>query len=362
MTRIAICNASIELGDAVSNDMIGMYNALIEHGFEVRLFVKECTVNGLQVTSVKQITQFLKDPNDLFIYHYATGWDVGIKLLQDLQCKKVVKYHNVTPPSFFDGISEDYANVCREGRLQLAQIAHMDVDLYLADSEFNKGELIAAGCKSNKCKYVPPFHHIDRLFSMHPDQNVMNQYNDGKINILTVGRLAPNKGHPALIASFADYYYHYNSNSRLFIVGKLDKRLNSYIRTLHEIAARFHLKESVVFSGGVSDEALKAFYLLTHVFMLMSEHEGFCVPLVESMAMKIPIVTYGSSAVSGTVENAGFVWDECVPEFFSCSINRIVREEPLREALIRRGWNRYINMFTTQKIETSFLESLKDFL
>lgn len=98
MKRIAICNTSIETGDAVSNDMIGMYQVLVNHGHKACLFAVDSKITEPHVKPMEEITQFIKAPNDILIYHYATGWDLGLKFLKDLNCRKVIKYHNVTPP------------------------------------------------------------------------------------------------------------------------------------------------------------------------------------------------------------------------------------------------------------------------
>ena len=113
---------------------------------------------------------------------------------------------------------------------------------------------------------------------------------DDKVNIVMVGRLAPNKAHPALIEAFASYHHDYNSESRLIIIGKEETRLRKYSPLLRELANRLKIKDAVVFAGEVSDEGLKAYYQIAHAFMLTSEHEGFCVPLVEAMAMGVPVV------------------------------------------------------------------------
>ena len=362
MKRIAICNPSIEPGDAVSNDMIGMYRVLVNQGHEVCLFAPDYTITEPPVKSVKEITRFLKTPNDIFIYHYATGWDLGLKFLKDLNCRKVIKYHNVTPPEFFEGVNSDYANVCRAGRHQLTELTRVGVDLYISCSEYSKHELITAGADESKCKIVPPFHHIDRLRIIDADLNELDRYNDENITVLMVGRLAPNKGHNALIDAFSVYSHYYNSHSRLLIVGEEAPKLQTYAMSLKNKVKSIGLEDRIIFTGKASDKALKAYYLVADVFMITSLHEGFCVPLVEAMSMKIPVVAYGSSAVPETVGKAGLVWDEHDPELMAASVGKIVRDEHVRLSLGEMGWKRYQNMFTNEKIEAMFLETLNNLL
>jgi glycosyltransferase involved in cell wall biosynthesis len=114
----------------------------------------------------------------------------------------------------------------------------------------------------------------------------------------------------------------------------------------------------VKFTGGVSDNALKAFYQSANVFMTTSEHEGFCVPLVEAMAMKVAIVAYASSAIPGTVGDVGLVWKERNPYLLAESINSIASDSNLSRALGEMGRRRYERYFTNRKIEAEFLSAL----
>lgn len=362
MARIAICSPNIEAGDAVSNDVFGMQSVLIDQGHEVSLFVQDCSIAGIKVRPVGEITYFLEDSNDILIYHYAIGWDFGLKLLKDLNCRKVIKFHNVTPPEFYEGISADYVNVCRAGRQQLRDLARTDVDLYLPCSKYSQNDLVAAGVDVEKCRVVPPFHNIERLRGIDANLKEIERYQEGTVNILTVGRLAPNKNHEALIDAYAVYCGQYNQCSRLFIVGGQDPKLRAYVLRLQNKAREKGLEGKIVFTGKATDSALKTYYLVSHVFLMTSLHEGFCVPLVEAMSMKIPIVAYNSTAVPETLGKGGLVWDECDPELLAASIDKIVQEEYLQIALGEIGWNRYNKMFTNGKIAATFLESLKDIL
>ncbi|HEX8145553.1 MAG TPA: glycosyltransferase family 4 protein, partial [Pyrinomonadaceae bacterium] len=313
MSRIAILTRTLTTADAVSNDVIGMYDVLSKHGYEVELYADAWTLHEPRVHHALRLEHFLTGSNDMLIYHYSIGWGLGLELLRGLGCRTVIKYHNVTPPHFFDGIATDYVHMCEEGRQQLKLIARSGCDLYLADSPYNMRELIAEGASERESFVVPPFHHIDRLQSINPDIDILDTYTDGKVNILMVGRVSPNKGHVALLEAFATYYYHYNSNCRLLIVGIEKEEFKAYSRLLREIAGLLCLENAVVFTGEVPDEALKAYYLVANALMFASEHEGFCVPLVEAMAMKVPILAYASSAIPGTVADAGLVWPERDP-------------------------------------------------
>ena len=362
MPRIAILTRTITTADAVSNDVIGMYEVLSKHGYDVGLFADAWTLAEPRIHHALRLGYFLQEPDDILIYHYSIGWAMGLELLRELGCRTVIKYHNVTPPHFFDGVATSYVEMCEEGREQLKQIASAGCDLYLADSPYNMQELIMEGASPAKCFVVAPFHHIDRLHSTRPDIDILDRYTDGKVNVLMVGRVSPNKGHVALLEAFATYYYHYNSNCRLLIVGIEKEEFKAYSKLLREIAGLLCLEDVVVFTGEVPDEALKAYYLAASALMLASEHEGFCVPLVEAMAMKLPVMAYASSAIPGTVADAGLIWDERDPYLLAESLDLIVRDERVSVALGLKGRRRYEEKFTNERIEAEFMRALDDLL
>jgi glycosyltransferase involved in cell wall biosynthesis len=356
--RVAVVTSHLSLGDAVSNDVVGMCDALQRRGFEARMYAGGWDFTETKVYDVSEIYEFLTDPADLLIYHYSIGWNPGLELLRKLKCRTAIKYHNVTPPEFFAGISQWHEEKCLEGRLEIEEIARAGCDIYLADSEYNREDLLLEGVAEEKCFVVAPFHRIERLQRIEPDLDVLDKYRDGVTNILMVGRVAPNKGHVDLIEAFATYHHDYNRNSRLLIVGKEVPAFETYSRRLRELLT-YTLSEDVVsLMGEVSDSALKAYYLLSSVFAIASEHEGFCVPLVEAMSMKVPVVAYASSAITALVGGAGFVLKERHPFLMAEAIDRLVRDEALSFDFGMMGWRRYEQNFTNEKIETELFRVL----
>lgn len=360
MTRIAILTPCLVDGDAVGNDVIGMHKSLIKNGYEVQIFAEGGSFEQHQIKHIKDIRNFLQKKSDILIYHYSMGWEFALNFLREVNCKKVVRYHNVTPAKFYENINAEYTIVCRDGREQLKYIAAIQDIFYLSASEYNASELYSLNIPQENVVVLPPFHHIQDLQYIDADLSVLDRYIDGTVNILMVGRLAPNKGHATLIDAFDIYHNTYNPHSRLFIVGKEDERLKNYSTLIHQKVNDLGLQDSVVFTGGVSNEALKAYYLVSNVFLMTSEHEGFCVPLVEAMAMKLPIVAYGSSAIPYTVGKAGLVWDQPDPYLLAGSIDCIARDEVVSANLGELGWLRYNEAFTNERLETNFIEIIKN--
>lgn len=358
MCRFGIVTPHLTTGDAVSNDVLAMQQVLAKHGCEARMFAGSADFEEPKVWPLSEIGDFLRNEDDVLIYHHSFGWDIGIEILKVLRCRTVIKYHNVTPPEFFAGISAWHEEKCIEGQRQLEFIATAGYEAYLSDSAYNQRQLIHLGAAAARNFVVPPFHQIDRLDAIHGDLDILESYRDGKTNVICVSRVVPHKNQRTLIEAFAIYHHYCNSNSRLLIIGREEKPFESYSTQLRELVSFLLLDEAVVFAGEVSDAALKAFYLLSNVFLFASKHEGFSVPLVEAMAMKVPIVSYGASAIPETVGKAGIVLDKLDPEKLAEAVDIVVRDETTNVALGLSGWRRYEQNFTNSRIESLFLRAL----
>ena len=358
MPRVALLIPSFTEADAVSTDVLGMHRALSARGHEVCVLAAHCEVKGLPVRPLRAPGAILRDHSTLLIYHFSTGCHEATEVFRGASCRRLLKYHNVTPAAFFEGIDQEYALSCRAGRAELATLARDRLDGYLADSDYNLRELLDAGAPAAAGAVVPPFHNIHRLRELEPDPGVLARCRDGKANFVVVGRLAPNKGHALLLEAFALYQRHYNRDCRLFIVGKGDERLAVYTDALRARVRGLGLEGAVVFTGGVSAAALKTYYQSAHAFVITSRHEGFCVPLVEAMALGTPVLALGAAAVPGTVGEAGLVWEEDDPELLAESMHRLVTDRAAAAALGARGRRRYEQHFTNTQIEQRFLGAL----
>lgn len=359
MPRAAILTPNLVPGDAVSNDCFGMHDALVRRGFDATVFCANWDDARFRARPLFELEDFLRGRDDLLIYHFSMGWREGLRLLGQASCRRIVKHHGVTPPEFFDGWSEVYEDVCRAGEAELREIARMDCDLYLATSEFTAAELRTAGVEREKCFIVPPFHHIEDIDRVAPDFPVLDRYRDRSVTVLTVGRIFPNKNHRLLVEAFALYHHGYNPRSRCIMVGKESEHLASYTASLRRLAEERGVGESVIWTGGVSESELKAYYLVADIFLMTSEHEGFCVPLVEAMRMKIPIVALNAAAVPFTLDDVGIVWEEPSPPLFAGTINYLARNEDARIALGMLGWERYAECWTNERTEARLFEALR---
>jgi len=131
MSRVAILTPSLAPADAVGNDVLQMSNVLTRKGHEVRVFCESHSLTDAVVFDIARLNKFLKSPNDVLIYHHSRGWDPGLELIRSLRCRRIIRYHNVTPPQFFDGYSRTDKELCERGRQELTQFAALRCDLYL---------------------------------------------------------------------------------------------------------------------------------------------------------------------------------------------------------------------------------------
>ena len=355
MSRVAILTPVLTVADAVSNDVLAMQQLLAGRDHEVRLFAEHSSLEDQEIDHPAAAQSFLHGRDDVLIYHHSIGWELGVETLKQASCRKLVKYHNVTPPEFFEGINEEHRRLCQTGRAQLREIAECRADLYMAASAFNKGDLIAAGSPEIKTLVVPPFNHADKLCAGAADLDILDRYCDGRVNLLTVGGLRPNKSHAALIKAFAAYVSVFNNKTRLFIVGSENEAFAAYTESLRELIHSWRIGAFIVFTGKVSDEALKAYYLLADALLMTSEHEGFCVPLVEAMAMKVPIIAYASTAIGETAADSALIWERRDPFLMAQSIDGLRGNEAAKMELVARGAQRYEENFSNEAIAKRFL-------
>ena len=357
MTRVAILTPTLRPADAVSNDVLTMRRVLAARGHDVSIFAESSSVPGEPEQPPASALSHLREPSDVLIYHPSIGWDSGIEIFKAASCRKIVKYHNVTPPHFFHSISERHQRLCESGRSQVKDIVDARPDLYLAASAFNRSDLVTAGSETQKTFVVPPFNQADQLLAETANLEVLNEYDDASVNLLTVGGVRPNKGHADLIEAFALYYYTFHGQARLFIVGAKDDVFKPYADSLRKLMDAWSISSRIVFTGEVSIDSLKSYYLLADAMLMTSEHEGFSVPLVEAMAMKVPIVAYASTAISETAKDAALIWSERDPFLMAQSIAYLQENEAAKMELVYRGSRRYAENFSNHAIEQQFLKA-----
>ena len=292
---------------------------------------------------------------DIVILHYALPSLLTAELKAH-RGRRVVLHHNITPPEFFVGYDDEMVRICELGRRELAGLRD-HVDLGLADSEFNRLELERAGFP--RTGVLPIYLDFERYLQA-PNRVLSRALSDGPTNVLFVGRVAPNKRHEDLIR-LASYWKRFISpDLRLLLVGKLP-RGRRYFDALQALFYEEAFTPSeVVFTGHVEHDDLLAYYKTADVFVSMSEHEGFGVPLLEAMLMGVPVLAFASSAVPGTLGGAGLLFSEKQLDAVAETAYLLATDGALREAVLA-GQKRRLTAFAPAAVEASlrgFLESL----
>jgi glycosyltransferase involved in cell wall biosynthesis len=212
-------------------------------------------------------------------------------------------YHNITPPEYFLGVHDQLVRQCYHGRRELLPYRSR-CELAIGDSEFNRQELEQLGFDPTAVlPVVPDFAHLD----VPPDPRVTDAWDDEWTNLLFVGRVVPNKRPDNVIRHFHAYKTLYNPRSRLLLAGSYGG-FDSYLAQLHDLVARLGLSDVHVL-GQVSDEELTGLYDVADAFLCASEHEGFCVPIIEAFYKQVPVLAYAATAVPATMDGGGVLFD-----------------------------------------------------
>ena len=354
--RFALLVPELTRHDAVSNDTRGMAAALRRDGHEVAVFAQHARGDDADVLPPEDIPRWLDSRDDVLVYHYCVGWDLALELMRATRARRIVRYHNVTPPEFYEGWSQAHVAACAHGRAQLDAFAALGCDLYLGDSPYNLEDFTSRGVPAHACAVLPPFHEVEQLAALEADA--------GRIPaaaplLLLVGRLAPNKGHLDLVDALAACVAAGATEPHLLLVGKLDPQLSVYGEALRDRIEAHGLGARVTVLADADGAELRAAFEHATALLMPSRHEGFCVPLVEAMALGTPIVALGSSAIPWTVGDAGLVWEAPDPALFATSVLRIERDSELRARLRERGIARYASMFSPPVLEQGLRSAMR---
>jgi glycosyltransferase involved in cell wall biosynthesis len=315
-------------GDAIGDEAAHLRRFFRSQGFESEVYRLTCD-RELESES-RDFAGFPEPlPSDITIFHFALPSPLT-PAFRRLRSKKVVIYHNVTAPEFFKGFSEEMVRIATIGRDELRSLAG-DVDIALADSGFNARELREFGFRE---AHVFPLYVDFAKYSRPMNSFVHRLFRDGRTNVLFVGRVAPNKRIEDLIKVTFYYKKFISPLVRLIVVGKTSA-LPIYYHALVKLADDFLLApEEIRFTGHLPDDEMFAVYRAADVFLSLSEHEGFCLPLVESMVFDLPVIAYDSTAVPDTLGGAGILIRDKRPDRVAELLELVVRDRNLREKII----------------------------
>ena len=287
------------------------------------------------------------------IFHFALPSPMT-EAFASLSGIRVLQYHNITPAAFFAPYDAQLFRLAALGRQELTSLAGR-VDLALGDSEFNRQELEELGFA--RTGVMPIAVNMERLTAAPRRPALEKILGDGLINFLFVGRIVPNKRIEDHIRLAEMYKRYIDSYYRFIFVGRYDglPRYNAMIRAL--IVQYRMLPERFIFTGAVPDEDLAAYYRWADAYISLSEHEGFCVPLVEAMATDVPVLAYAAGAVPETLGGAGMLFSPKDFEFAAEMLGTLVYDRPVRDRIVS-GQRRRLRDFAPDRIEQRLKEVL----
>jgi glycosyltransferase involved in cell wall biosynthesis len=325
--RIHQVLATLGYGDAIGHQVLGIQRVLRAAGYESEIFV-ETADHRLepQTLDYRELIDFSHRDN-LLLHHFSLGSKAS-RTAYALPDRMALIYHNITPPEYFVGVHRTLARQTFRGRRELRAYADR-CDLAMADSAFNRQDLEALGfTRTAVLPVVPDFSHLDR----DPNWLVARDFDDEWTNLVFVGRVIANKKIEDLICWFHAYHTIFNPRSRLLLVGA-HSGFERYLASLHQLVGRLGAS-NVHFIGHVSDEELVAFYETADLFLCASEHEGFCVPIVEAFYQQVPVLAFAATAVPSTMDGAGILFEDRDPIQVAALIDEIVSNANLQDQIV----------------------------
>lgn len=345
-------------GDAIGNDVCALDTALKSMGYQTEIYAEHID-KRIKRESVFLANRLIKlEKEDIIIYHLSTGTELNYKVAQN-KARLLICYHNITPPEFFHGYSLRAEEACRQG-LEAAKYLAKKAEYCWSDSEFNKKDLLTMGYQQ-KIDILPILIPFDD-YKKQPNREIIRKYGeDGVVNLLFTGRVAPNKKHEDIIRAFYYYKKYKNPKSRLFLIGGFDKK-DRYFQKLQQYIEKLGLgAEDVIFPGHIKFDEILAYYHIADVFLCMSEHEGFCVPLVEAMYFDVPILAYAAAAVPETLCGSSMLLAQKDPVFAAKALGRLMQDESVRAAILERQRKR-LQCFNEKRTEHAFQEYMKQWI
>ncbi len=332
---------TLSYGDAISGEAVALKRELKAKGVDSEIYA--INVHPELKGQAKSYLDFSSDFTGEIIFHLSLGSPLTELFRKCTKAKRTVIYHNMTPVKWIENINPRFRKDLERGFKELPEVCKL-ADRIIADSTFNAWELKQLGFNAE----ILPLFFDSKKWDIVSNQGITNILkNDDKLHLLHVGRLAPNKCVEDIIKSFYFLRHHIHQNSKLWLVGiDIDTELYSF--TLKRMVDELDLNDSVEFPGCMADSELKAMYENADVYMCMSEHEGFCLPLVEAMHFGLPVIAYDAGAISETLGSGGILVNEKKHAELGELIYKIYKEDSFRKKLIEAGLKKVSEMSLEQ--------------
>jgi L-malate glycosyltransferase len=345
---------SLASRDAIGVHTVAIMEALRQAGIDSDVFYGEATRDFAE--RAKPMSSLGRPTKDRWLLYQASIGSPVFDIFASRDEPKLLNYHNITPAVLLDGWEPAVGHEVSLGRSQVTRVAS-ECRLAIADSAFNEGELIDVGFARTA---VAPL-LIDMTAAAEPDparsRRLAEAKADGGVDFLFLGKVSPHKAQHDLVKMLALYRRLYDGRARLHLIGTALGK--TYGPALSAFITELDLNDAVSITGSVSPQELESYYRAADVFVCASEHEGFCVPLVEAMGHGLPIVAFSTSAVPETVADAGLLLDSKEPLLFAASVHKVVQDTRLRRQFVDAGVRRAED-FSLSRARRRFVDLVVD--
>ena len=343
---------ALSYGDAISDEMLEIREVLREKGFASEIFVRQFDPRSARHVKDYREYERYSSPDNVVIFHFSIGSPVS-KLYTRIPDRKIMIYHNITPHEYFVDAHRILARECYKGRLEINAFVDK-TDIAVGDSDFNRRELAAVGYKRTG---VLPILMNFAKFDGPADPVTGALLDNGKTTLLFVGRFIPNKKFEDVVKTFYFYKNYFNPDSRLILAGDY-RGLDRYLAGLQDLILKLRLPD-VHLSGHTEFPDLLTAYRAADIYLSLSEHEGFGVPLLEAFYMKIPVIGFGAGAVAETMNGGGIVIREKDPLRTAALIDVVQRDADLRRRLVD-GQLRALETFSRANVSRILLDLVEE--
>lgn len=349
ITAIHQFSVSCSPGDGISNSMRFIQRLVRQRGLDSEIYVMDRP--EAMRDEVRLYEAFNTHANELLLIHHGGG-NPAARWLRQLPCAKVLVYHNITPERFFSAY-DPLRPTLAYGREQLIDWKDM-VEGVIAVSSRNQAEVIEAGYASSATAVIPLLVDLARFSRATPRKVSRDR---AFSEILFVGRLMPHKNQPGLVAMLGELLHMADRPVHLTLVGDGQP---SAIKGLHDLAAQLGVASQLRVTGKVSDDALRGLYERADLYVSMSEHEGFGMPLIEAMVHELPILAYAAPETSlvETIGGGGVLLESADPAILAAAAAAILGDPSLQAQLIEAQKSR-LRALEPEQLDRQLIDFLK---
>ena len=327
MIGIHQLNAGFALGDAISSETLILQRLLKELGYSSKIYVDRDHDGDKTNTLCQDYLDMPNNPNDILIHHYG-GKTPVLDSFKNFPGKKIIIYHNITPSHYFEGYNDSLAKGLKEARDNLPEVCS-GADASWAVSEFNAEELRSAGVQNVQ---VFPLLFDAEQFEMKDSGKDAITATEHFVDFLFVGRVVPNKNIENLLHAFTLYNQGINQKSRLFIIGS-EYSCPRYFNMLQLLRADMSCQH-IHFQRFIPDEFINSYYRQCDAFITCSEHEGYCLPLIEAMYKGLPVIAPANGGMPEAMGDAGVIYEDLNAHQLAALMHKVTSDKALESEIL----------------------------